>query len=86
MDKTTDPSQLSYSWGDMANLTHATQVETFGWCACEDTNSDTNPYSDCPTWAQFSSYGICEGCEKWNCVNKYNECENCCEDTRQVAQ
>jgi hypothetical protein len=26
----------SMSWQDIANLTHATQVEKFNWCACEE--------------------------------------------------
>ena len=26
----------SISWGELAELTHATQVERFGWCICED--------------------------------------------------
>jgi hypothetical protein len=47
--KVTDPSQLSYSWAEMANLTHKTQVETFGWCSCEDNEGNENPYSDCPS-------------------------------------
>lgn len=42
---TVDPSQRDYSWEEMANLTHETQVETFGWCACED---DAPMYDDCP--------------------------------------
>jgi hypothetical protein len=46
MTQDIDPSQRSYSWGEMADLTHATQVEIFGWCGCEDSE---NPYSDCPT-------------------------------------
>lgn len=41
-----DLSQKSYSWEDMANLTHATQVETFSWCACEE--QEQFPYDDCP--------------------------------------
>lgn len=40
-----DPSQRSYSWQEMAELTHETQVKTFGWCACEDSEP---PYDDCP--------------------------------------
>jgi hypothetical protein len=44
-DMTTDPSQRSYSWSEMADLTHTTQVETFGWCACED---GQQTYEDCP--------------------------------------
>lgn len=40
-----DKSQQSYSWGDMAAMTHATQLETFGWCSCEDA---PKAYSDCP--------------------------------------
>ena len=45
---TTDASQRSYSWGEMADLTHATQVEKFGWCSCEDNEGNDNPYEDCP--------------------------------------
>lgn len=40
-----DRSQLSYSWADMAGLTHATQVEIFSWCGCED---GERQYDDCP--------------------------------------
>lgn len=43
-----DPSQRSYSWGEMANLTHETQVGIFGWCGCEDNEGNENPYTDCP--------------------------------------
>jgi hypothetical protein len=44
-----DPSQLSYSMGDMADLTHKTQVAIFNWCGCEDNDGNENPYTDCPT-------------------------------------
>lgn len=40
--------QKSYSWQDMVNLTHATQVKEFGFCTCEDNDGKENPYSDCP--------------------------------------
>jgi hypothetical protein len=33
------------SWGEMADLTHVSQVRIFGWCACEDSSA---PYDDCP--------------------------------------
>jgi hypothetical protein len=36
----------SMSWQDIANLTHATQVEKFNWCACEE--QEQFPYDDCP--------------------------------------
>jgi hypothetical protein len=36
----------SMSWQDIANLTHATQVEKFNWCACEE--QEQFPYEDCP--------------------------------------
>lgn len=49
MKQETDPSQRSYSWGEMADLTHETQVEIFNWCSCEDNEGKDNPYSDCPT-------------------------------------
>jgi hypothetical protein len=36
----------SISWGELAQLTHATQVERFNWCGCEE--QETFPYADCP--------------------------------------
>lgn len=33
-------------WSELAELTHLTQVERFGWCACED--EGTLVYMDCP--------------------------------------
>ena len=38
-------NQESISWGELAELTHATQVEKFGFCSCEDA---PKAYSDCP--------------------------------------
>lgn len=39
----------SMSWSELAALTHRTQVDTFGFCACEDNDGNENPYDDCPT-------------------------------------
>jgi len=25
----------------------------------------------------FDCYGVCEGCERMGCLNKYNACEGC---------
>lgn len=36
-----------YYWSDLAELTHKTQVEEFGFCTCEE--QEYFPYSDCPT-------------------------------------
>lgn len=36
----------SISWGELAELTHATQVERFNFCLCEE--QENFPYSDCP--------------------------------------
>ena len=36
------------SWGELAELTHATQVERFGWCICEDTDGQGHLSDDCP--------------------------------------
>lgn len=36
----------SFSWGEMAELTHATQIEKFNWCGCEE--QENFPYDDCP--------------------------------------
>lgn len=41
-----DPPDMS--WGELAELTHETQVEIFGWCSCEDNEGNENPYHDCP--------------------------------------
>lgn len=35
------------SWEELANLTHATQVERFGWCICEDPEQGQLA-EDCP--------------------------------------
>ena len=43
-----DLSQESISWSELAELTHATQVERFNWCSCEDNEGRENPYTDCP--------------------------------------
>jgi hypothetical protein len=34
------------SWGELAELTHATQVDRFNWCMCEE--QELFPYDDCP--------------------------------------
>ena len=36
----------SISWGELADLTHSTQVERFGFCSCEE--QEEFPYEDCP--------------------------------------
>ena len=36
----------SISWGELANLTHVTQVSQFGFCSCEE--QEYFPYLDCP--------------------------------------
>ena len=40
--------QESISWSELAELTHATQVEQFNFCMCEDNEGQENPYTDCP--------------------------------------
>ena len=42
-----DLSQESMSWSEVAELTHVTQVERFGWCSCEDLEPHEYPYADC---------------------------------------
>ena len=41
-----DKGEESMSWEEIANLTHATQVERFNWCSCEE--QEQFPYDDCP--------------------------------------
>lgn len=43
-----DKGEEAISWGELANLTHATQVERFGWCICEGTNGEGQLADDCP--------------------------------------
>jgi hypothetical protein len=38
----------SISWEELSQLTHATQVERFGWCICEDTDGEGHLADDCP--------------------------------------
>jgi hypothetical protein len=35
-------------WDLRANLTHAQQLDQFGWCVCEGTNGDGQMSADCP--------------------------------------
>ena len=44
----------SISWGELAELTHATQVEKFNFCTCEDNEGKENPYADCPTQKPYN--------------------------------
>lgn len=39
-------SNKVHYWSDIANLTHETQVEEFGFCTCEE--QEYFPYDDCP--------------------------------------
>lgn len=43
-----DRTQDSISWSELAELTHETQVEGFGFCTCEDNEGNENPFADCP--------------------------------------
>jgi hypothetical protein len=51
-------SKISISWGELAQLTHKTQVEQFNWCSCEE--QEYFPYSDCPRGEEkvSTSYGL----------------------------
>ena len=40
-------TQESISWSELAELTHATQVEKFNFCMCEDLEPHEYPYPDC---------------------------------------
>ena len=46
-------STESISWGELAELTHATQVEKFNFCMCED-NEGRKIYADCPPYLTLS--------------------------------
>jgi hypothetical protein len=48
MSSTMKRAEDSMSWGEIADLTHETQVEKFNFCFCEDNEGNENPYEDCP--------------------------------------
>ena len=50
-------SNDTISWSELAELTHATQVERFGWCACED--EGTLVYMDCPQEGEIEACTRC---------------------------
>jgi hypothetical protein len=39
-------TERDWYWSELAELTHETQVENFGFCTCEDGPA---VYDDCPT-------------------------------------
>lgn len=46
--------QDSISWGELAQMTHAEQVDLYNWCSCEDNEGQENPFDDCPTNKNFT--------------------------------
>ena len=50
-------TQESISWAELAELTHATQVEKFNFCTCEDNEGNENPYKDCPVEKPYDRVG-----------------------------
>lgn len=36
------------NWDNRTELTHAEQLENFGWCVCEGTNGEGQMAEDCP--------------------------------------
>jgi hypothetical protein len=62
--------QDSISWSELAELTHATQLERFEFCMCEDNEGNENPYSDCPSRCELCGRndrgdlldGLCRPC------------------------
>jgi hypothetical protein len=64
-------SEESMSWSEVAELTHATQVERFNFCLCEE--QEQFPYADCPRLCE-----ICEENPKENAEGKW--CASCRDD------
>ena len=63
-------------WSDLAELTHETQVEKFGFCTCEE--KEEFPYEDCPrTMFNCTRCGedidLDQHCESYDTV-----CNYCC--------
>lgn len=76
-----DPPAMS--WGELANLTHAHQLELFGFCGCEDGPAW---YGDCPVECYMcgNPVTVCAGCgdPDTGCRCDYgrgaNHCLVCC--------
>ena len=47
-------SQESMSWSEVAELSHATQIEKFNFCTCEE--GKQFPYADCPRFCEDCGY------------------------------
>jgi hypothetical protein len=59
--------ERAWSWSEIADLTHVTQVENFGFCTCEE--QEQFPYDDCPrmieclhTYLEESAQGEAYSC------------------------
>lgn len=64
-----DPPAMS--WGELANLTHETQVQIFGWCPCEDNDKQKARCNHCE--AEFAELDI-------RVVNDIEVCPICGKD------
>ena len=58
-------------WSERVELTHATQVERFGWCICEGTEGQGHLADDCPV-------GECDKCaNSYDLSSRDNRCGDC---------
>lgn len=71
--------EKTYYWSDIAELTHETQVEEFGWCSCEE--QEYFPYEDCPR-LELIKHARCGNVVSFDEVTRgyYAQCPNCDED------
>jgi hypothetical protein len=66
-------SEMSISWGELAQLTHDTQVAQFGFCSCEE--QEYFPYEDCPKEAIMLDENWCV--EHYTYFLKDEGCQTC---------
>ena len=66
-------SEMSISWGELAQLTHTTQVAQFGFCSCEE--QEYFPYADCPKEATMLDENWCV--EHYTYFLKDEGCQTC---------
>ena len=71
-------TQESITWSELSELTHATQVEKFNFCTCEDNEGKENPYADCPAKCADCKTAINEddGCA-WSELTEKSYCYDC---------
>jgi hypothetical protein len=64
-------------WEERTELTHAEQVDKFGWCVCEGTNGEGHLAKDCPNMETCERCESEVGSETLITLGDWKICEDC---------